>query len=99
MSLIRVLALCFACAFAAQATGMLELIEAPSCCNDDGCPSDNDDGLCPPSCATCVGKVSPTRITAPLMALVQIGFASAPRPTHSAPLDGVRDDVFHPPRA
>lgn len=100
MSLIRVLALSFACAFAAQATGMLELFAEPSCCDDEGCPSDNEEGLCPPSCATCVGKVSPTRITAPLMALVQIADATGPLAiVDSDAPDGVRSDVFHPPRA
>ena len=100
MSLIRVLVLSLACAFAAQATGMLELVGEPACCDDGDCPDENANGVCPPSCGTCVAKVLSTRLTAPLLTLVEIGDATGPLAIVEcdAP-DGVHSDVFHPPRA
>lgn len=100
MTLARILAIVLAVTFAHQATGAAELFEPASCCPDP-CPSDDDEGRCAPACATCAfAKVFAARLAPRIDA--PIALADAPdliaRATGDA-REGVRDDVFHPPRA
>lgn len=97
----RAIALCLAAAFAVQATGALELLEAPPCCPGEDCPDENDEGRCSPSCATCaVAKVVQARVLPVLDAPTTTAEADRALPRAlDAPPDGVHADVFHPPRA